>query len=101
MSSYEKVALITGAGSGIGRSVTLALSREGYAVVLAGRRGGPLEETTTAAQSTGGRTLIVPVDITDPAAVRALFAKTNGHPDDIPGYPEEDNLVISPCSYRA
>jgi NAD(P)-dependent dehydrogenase (short-subunit alcohol dehydrogenase family) len=73
MSSANKVAVVTGAGSGIGRQVTLALLREGYAVVLAGRRKDALEATATGAK---GRSLVVPTDVSDPAAVRALFAKT-------------------------
>jgi NAD(P)-dependent dehydrogenase (short-subunit alcohol dehydrogenase family) len=75
MSSPERVALVTGAGSGIGRSVALALLREGYSVVLAGRRAGSLEETAGAARDSGGRTVVVPADVTDPASVEALFAK--------------------------
>jgi NAD(P)-dependent dehydrogenase (short-subunit alcohol dehydrogenase family) len=73
MSSVSKVALVTGAGSGIGRQVAVALLREGYAVALAGRRKDALE--ATAAESKG-RSLVVPADVSDPAAVRALFAKT-------------------------
>jgi NAD(P)-dependent dehydrogenase (short-subunit alcohol dehydrogenase family) len=69
-----KVAIVTGAGSGIGRATALALLSEGYAVALAGRRREALEET--AAQVTGGRALVVPTDVTDPASVRALFAAT-------------------------
>src|SRR6266536_140739 len=69
----EKVALITGAGTGIGKAAALALSQEGYAVVLSGRRKDKLEEVAAQAKS---RTLIVPGDVGDVAAVRALFAKT-------------------------
>jgi NAD(P)-dependent dehydrogenase (short-subunit alcohol dehydrogenase family) len=76
MNSSEKIALVTGGGSGIGRSVALALLREGYSVVLAGRRARPLEETAEAAQADGARTLVVTADVVDPASVRALFAKT-------------------------
>jgi NAD(P)-dependent dehydrogenase (short-subunit alcohol dehydrogenase family) len=76
MNSPEKIALITGAGTGIGRSVALALLREGYSVVLAGRRAGPLEETAAAANAAGARTLVVIADVTDPASVQVLFAKT-------------------------
>jgi NAD(P)-dependent dehydrogenase (short-subunit alcohol dehydrogenase family) len=65
-------AIVTGAGSGIGRAVALALAREGYAVVLAGRRAEALEETKRAAGA-GSRMLAVPTDVGDPASVRALF----------------------------
>jgi NAD(P)-dependent dehydrogenase (short-subunit alcohol dehydrogenase family) len=71
-----KIALVTGAGSGIGRAVSLALHEAGYAVVLAGRRASELEKTAAMADPAGGRMLPVPTDVTDPAAVRALFAKT-------------------------
>ena len=76
MTAPEKTALVTGAGTGIGRSVALALLREGYAVVLAGRRAGPLQETASLSKATASRTLVVPTDVTDPASVRALFAQT-------------------------
>jgi len=76
MNSLEKIALVTGAGTGIGRSVALALLREGYAVVLAGRRAGPLEETAAEATAAGSRTLVVRTDVTDPDSVQALFGKT-------------------------
>ncbi|MBM3981605.1 MAG: SDR family oxidoreductase [Planctomycetes bacterium] len=67
-----KVALVTGAGSGIGRACALALAREGYRMVLAGRRADALEATAAGAPGA----LVVPCDVTDPAAVRALFEKT-------------------------
>jgi NAD(P)-dependent dehydrogenase (short-subunit alcohol dehydrogenase family) len=76
MNSHEKIALITGAGTGIGRSVALALLREGYSVVLAGRRSGPLEETAAEGRATASKSMVVPTDVTDPASVRALFART-------------------------
>lgn len=76
MNSLEKVALVTGAGSGIGRHVALALLREGYSVVLAGRRVEPLEMVTTDAGSTSSRALVVSTDVSEPASVQALFAKT-------------------------
>ena len=67
------VALITGAGSGIGQACALALSREGYSVVLAGRRSESLRETIDKAGS-GADMLAVPTDVADPAQVKALFA---------------------------
>ena len=72
----DKVAIITGAGSGIGRETALALLRAGYAVALAGRRAERLEETVQAAGEVGSRALAVPTDVADPASIRALFAKT-------------------------
>ena len=69
-----KVAIVTGAGSGIGRAAALALLNDGYAVGLAGRRQDALE--ATAAQAKGGKSLVVPTNVGDPAAVRELFAKT-------------------------
>src|ERR1700737_144082 len=70
------VATVTGAGSGIGKHVALALLREGYAVVLAGRRREPLETTAGEGESRGSKTLVVPTDVSDPRSVRALFART-------------------------
>jgi len=70
-----KIALVTGAGSGIGRAVSLTLQSAGYSVVLAGRRAATLEETAARAQPDGGPMLVVPADISDPASVRALFAR--------------------------
>ena len=69
----EKVAVITGAGTGIGKAAALALSQEGYAVVLFGRRKEMLEDVAKQAKS---RALVVPGDVGDVAAVRAMFAKT-------------------------
>jgi len=71
----EKVAIVTGAGSGIGKAVALALAKENYAVVLAGRRQDRLEQTAAEAGS-GAQSLVVPTDIGDPAAIEALFSRT-------------------------
>ncbi|MFO7462010.1 MAG: SDR family NAD(P)-dependent oxidoreductase, partial [Desulfatiglandales bacterium] len=76
MNGLEKVALITGAGSGIGRTVALTLLKNGYRVVLAGRRRTPLENTAKDAGASGAQALVVPADVSDPDSVRALFAKT-------------------------
>ena len=72
-----KVALVTGAGSGIGRAVAEALALDGYAVVLAGRRAEALEATARAVTVAGGSALAVPTDVSDPASVRALFARAH------------------------
>ena len=72
----KKIALVTGAGSGIGRHVALALLENGYAVALAGRRRDALEATAQLGAAGGGEALVVPSDVTDPASVKALFAST-------------------------
>ncbi|MFW7343344.1 SDR family oxidoreductase [Pollutimonas sp. H1-120] len=69
----EKFALVTGAGSGVGKCISLALMREGYSLALAGRRPEPLEATAQESRNYGVRTLVVPTDIGDPAAVDQLF----------------------------
>jgi len=71
-----KVAVVTGAGTGVGKAVSIALMREGYAAVLAGRRRDKLEETAQEGQATGAKTLVVPTDVSDPESVKALFART-------------------------
>jgi len=76
MSATKKVALVTGAGSGIGRAAALALLEDGYNVVLAGRRRDALERTAKEAGAASGAALVVPTDVASPDSVRALFAKT-------------------------
>ena len=101
MSSNGKVAIVTGAGSGIGKAVALALLKEGYSVALAGRRADALEQTVKAAGAAASRALAVPTDVTKPESVRALFAKTkekfgrldvlfNNAGQNAPGIPLED-----------
>jgi NAD(P)-dependent dehydrogenase (short-subunit alcohol dehydrogenase family) len=70
----ENVALVTGAGSGVGRAVSLALQGAGYSVVLAGRRADRLAETAALGTPAGPAMLAVPTDVGDPASVKALFA---------------------------
>ncbi len=72
----RKIALVTGAGSGIGRAVSLGLQAAGYSVVLAGRRAAELEATAAQGSPDGGEMLPVPADVSDPAQVRDLFAQT-------------------------
>jgi NAD(P)-dependent dehydrogenase (short-subunit alcohol dehydrogenase family) len=73
--AQNKVALITGAGSGIGRASALALQADGFDVVLAGRRAAELDGTAALAKAGGGRMLAVQTDVSDPNSVRALFAQ--------------------------
>ena len=75
MTTANKVAIVTGAGSGIGRAAAIALLREGYAVALAGRRADALAATAAAAPA-GSRSLVVPTDVADPDSVKALYEKT-------------------------
>lgn len=76
MNTSGKVAIVTGAGSGIGKQTTLAFLRDGYSVALAGRREDPLKETVEEAGVEGPRTLVVPTDVSDPSSVQTLFSKT-------------------------
>ena len=72
----KKIAIVTGAGSGVGKAVALALLSEGYHVTLAGRRKDALEQTLAEVEPARSRVLVVPTDVRDPEAVRALFART-------------------------
>jgi NAD(P)-dependent dehydrogenase (short-subunit alcohol dehydrogenase family) len=98
MTSPSKVAIVTGASSGIGKATALALLEDGYRVTLAGRRKDLLEQAAAAAAD---RALVVPTDVADPEAVRALFARTveafgrldllfNNAGTSAPGIPLED-----------
>jgi NAD(P)-dependent dehydrogenase (short-subunit alcohol dehydrogenase family) len=101
MNANGKIALVTGAGSGIGRAVTLALHRAGYSVVLAGRRVEKLQVTAAAVGSPEERLLVVEADVSQPDSVKALFGKTvevfgrldvlfNNAGSNAPGIPMED-----------
>jgi NAD(P)-dependent dehydrogenase (short-subunit alcohol dehydrogenase family) len=101
MSSNGKVAIVTGAGSGIGKAVALTLLKDGYSVALAGRRADALTRAVKDAGDAGGRALAVPTDVGHPASVRALFAQTkerfgrldllfNNAGSGAPGIPLED-----------
>jgi len=72
----EKIAIVTGAGSGVGEATALALVKDGWTVVLAGRRAENLNEVAKQCAALGGKTLAVPTDITDRASIAALFQKT-------------------------
>jgi len=76
MATHNKVAIVTGAGTGIGKAAAFALLRDGYRVVLAGRRREPLEKAIADSGVEAGRALAVPTDVADPKSVQALFAKT-------------------------
>ncbi len=107
-----KFAVVTGAGSGIGRAAALALQSAGFSVALAGRRAAELERTAAAASPSGGAMLVTPTDVASPDSVRALFAKVkdkfgrldvlfNNAGTGAPGVPMEDltfdqwNAVVS------
>ena len=79
MNGTSKVAIVTGAGTGIGKAAALALLRAGYAVVLAGRRAEPLAAAVAEAGPLAAQALSVQADVRDPAAVQALFARTQEH----------------------
>ena len=76
MSSQVKVAIVTGAGTGVGQCTAISLLREGYSVALAGRRKNLLEVTVKEAGDTGSPTLVIPTDVSDPDSVRELFKQT-------------------------
>ena len=71
-----RIALVTGAGTGVGRAAALALMKAGYAVVLAGRRQELLDQVAKEGANAGGKSLTVATDVTDSASIRSLFAKT-------------------------
>jgi NAD(P)-dependent dehydrogenase (short-subunit alcohol dehydrogenase family) len=75
MAANKKVAIVTGAGSGIGKATALALLEEGYRVALAGRRPEPLQQTIAEAGESGSQAIAIPTDVSNPQSVRALFAK--------------------------
>ena len=74
----SKIAIVTGAGSGVGRASALHLLKAGWSVALAGRRKDALDETVGMAGSEGARALVVPTDVGDPNAVNALFGAVKG-----------------------
>ncbi|HEV8643948.1 MAG TPA: SDR family oxidoreductase [Burkholderiales bacterium] len=103
MGAHNKIAIVTGAGSGIGKSVALTLLKNGYSVALAGRRKDALEQAVKELGA-GARALAVPSDVSDPQSVKALFAKTketfgrldllfNNAGVNAPGIPLEDLTV--------
>ena len=104
MRANDKIAMVTGAGSGIGRATALCLLNEGFSVVLAGRRHEALEQTGALAGEAGTRALAVPADVSDPVSVRSLFETTretfgrldvlfNNAGTNVPAIPLEDLTV--------
>jgi NAD(P)-dependent dehydrogenase (short-subunit alcohol dehydrogenase family) len=101
IAGVSKVAIVTGAGTGIGKAVALAFLKEGFRVVLAGRRPEPLASAVAEAGLPTAQSLVVPTDVTDPESVSALFARTretfgrldllfNNAGANTPGVPLED-----------
>jgi NAD(P)-dependent dehydrogenase (short-subunit alcohol dehydrogenase family) len=76
MATHNKVAVVTGAGSGIGKAVALTLLKDGYRVALAGRRADALQKAIDEAGDNGARALAIPTDVTNPQSVRNLFTQT-------------------------
>ncbi|WP_262031239.1 SDR family oxidoreductase [Microvirga sp. Mcv34] len=76
MAERSKVAIVTGAGTGVGKAIAAGLLKAGYSVVMAGRRRDALEVAEREIGAEGGSTLLVPTDVTDPASVAALFSTT-------------------------
>jgi NAD(P)-dependent dehydrogenase (short-subunit alcohol dehydrogenase family) len=76
MTDHDRVAVVTGAGSGIGRRVACALLDAGYRVAAAGRREDALRQTLAESGGSPGRAAVIPTDVTEPASVRALFSRT-------------------------
>jgi NAD(P)-dependent dehydrogenase (short-subunit alcohol dehydrogenase family) len=104
MNGQQKIALVTGAGSGIGRAVSLGLHNAGYTVVLAGRRAEGLEKTASLASGEERRILGIPTDVSKPESVSALFAEIqnkfgrldllfNNAGINVPGVPMEDLTI--------
>ena len=76
MTSSSKIAIVTGAGSGIGKASALALMKDGWSVVFAGRRKDMLEAAANEGKAAGAKSLVVPTDVSNPEAIKALFAST-------------------------
>jgi NAD(P)-dependent dehydrogenase (short-subunit alcohol dehydrogenase family) len=72
----DRIAIVTGAGSGIGKLSAISLAKDGWTVVAAGRRPEPLAETVAAAEASGGKALAIPADVSDSISVEALFGET-------------------------
>ena len=76
MTKNEKIAIVTGAGSGVGKASSIALAASGWTIMLAGRRQKPLEETALTIEAAGGKAIAIPTDTADPLSVKELFKKT-------------------------
>ena len=72
----DRIAIVTGAGSGIGKLSAIALANDGWTVVAAGRRPDPLDETVAEAEKSGNKALAIPTDVSDSVSVEALFGET-------------------------
>jgi NAD(P)-dependent dehydrogenase (short-subunit alcohol dehydrogenase family) len=76
MTKNEKIAIVTGAGTGVGKASSLALAADGWKIILAGRRLKLLEATASAIEASGGKAIAIPTDTADPLSVKELFQKT-------------------------
>src|SRR3954468_18733539 len=75
MAGSQKIAVVTGAGTGVGRAAALNLMKAGFTVVLVGRRKDKLDEVAKEGAGSNGKGVAMPADMKDPAAIKALFAK--------------------------
>ena len=76
MTNTDKIAIVTGAGSGVGKASSLALAAEGWTLVLAGRRPEPLNEVASEIEAFGGKATAIPTNVGDPVSVHELFNTT-------------------------
>ena len=79
MEKDQKISIVTGAGTGVGKAASLALAHDGWTVVLAGRRKAPIEEVANKIKTGGGNAIAITTDTADPKSVRKLFKETKSN----------------------
>ena len=77
MTKTDKIAIVTGAGSGVGKASSVALAAEGWTLILAGRRPEPLNEVASEIEAFGGKAIAIPTNVGDPVSVHELFKTTH------------------------